>query len=145
MRINNNNDHVEIELHWREGLQVESIIRNFEVVLMDDRKKGADSAPTPVEMFLSAVGSCLVMSFVYCTYLGGIKINQKEFKVKMVGSVKRKNNRLRLIDVCAEFFLKSSKDDKKIRKCFEKFQPFCILSESIKEGISLSCDLEITP
>ena len=134
---------VDVELHWKEGLKIESQIRQFSSVLMDDRKKGDDSAPTPVEMFLASVGSCLVMSFVYCTYLAGAKLDGSNFRVKMVGEVERMNDRLRLVNVKAEFRLKSNKDDKKIKKCFEKFQPFCILSTSIKAGISFSCDLSI--
>ncbi len=136
-------NNVEVELQWKEGLQIESEIRHFNPVLMDDRKKGKDSAPTPVEMFLASVGSCLIMSFVYCTYLAGAKLDTSNFRVKMVGDIERKNNRLRLVNVRAEFRLKSSKDDIKIKKCFEKFQPFCILSESIKSGISFSCDLSM--
>ena len=142
MTIDEDNS-VDVELHWKDKLKVESEIRHFNSILMDDRKKGDNTAPTPVEMFLASVGSCLVMSFVYCTHLSGANLDASNFRVKMVGEVERKNDRLRLVNVKAEFRLKSSKDDKKLKKCFEKFQPFCILSESIKSGISFSCDLSL--
>ena len=134
---------VEVELHWKSGLRIESEIRQFTPILMDDRKKGKDSAPNPVEMFLSAVGSCLAMSFLYCLHLSGVILDPKDFNVKVSGVLGRVNERLRLINIKTEFKIEKTADRVKIEKCFEKFQPFCILSESIQMGIPFSCDLKI--
>ena len=137
-------ERLEIELYWREGLKIESKIRNFDSVLMDDRKKGQDSAPSPTEMFLSSVGSCLAMAFIYCTNLSGIELKPENFTVKVVGELRRVDERIRLTQVKAAFILKANgRELTKIQKCFMKFQPFCILSESIQMGIPFACDLQI--
>ncbi|MFX1298447.1 MAG: OsmC family protein [Promethearchaeota archaeon] len=141
--MNSEGNELEIEIYWKEKMKFLTLIRDFEPFLMDDKKKGDDSAPSPVEMFLGSIGSCLAMSFIYCTYLTGIQLNIEEFKVKIIGKLGRINNRLRLIKVNAEFTLKSDKNITKIRKCFNKFQPFCILSESIKVGIPFECNLKV--
>lgn len=136
-------DTLAVELRWKEKMKITSFIRNFDSILMDDRKKGDDSAPTPIEVFLSSVGSCLIMSFIYCLYLSGVHLKPDDFDVRVSGAIGRVNNRLRLVNVKTEFLIKTKEDRVKIEKCFEKFQPFCILSESIKSGIPFTCDLKM--
>jgi hypothetical protein len=85
----------------------------------------------------------MIMSFIYCLSLSRIHLNPEDFRVLVVGTLGRLDNRLRLINIKVNFILKTRSDNLKIRKCFEKFQPFCILSESIKDGIPLYCDLKI--
>jgi uncharacterized OsmC-like protein len=134
---------LEVELRWKGKLKIESSVRDFGSILMDDKKKGDDSAPTPVEMFLSSIGSCAAMSFIYCISLSKVDVHPESLKFKVSGRVGRLEERLRLLEVKMEFLVKSGSDNAKIQKCFEKFQPFCILSESIQPTIQFSCDLKI--
>jgi uncharacterized OsmC-like protein len=135
---------IEVELHWQEKMKVLTRVRDFNAILMDDKKMGEHVGPSPVEYFLSSIGSCMIMSFIYCLSLSRIHLNPDDFRVLVVGTLGRLDNRLRLININVDFILKTRSDNPKIRKCFEKFQPFCILSESIKDGIPISCDLKIT-
>jgi len=137
-------DTIEIKLQWKGRMQILSNIRDFEPILIDDRKQGDDSAPSPVEMFLSAIGSCLAMSFIYCNQLAGAELSPDDLIVKVSGDLGRVEGRLRLIKVHAKFLVKSEQNSSKIQKCFKKFQPFCILSESIQASIPFSCDLKLT-
>ncbi|MHA1130430.1 MAG: OsmC family protein [Candidatus Helarchaeota archaeon] len=134
---------LQVELKWIKKLRMRTYVRDFPPIDMDDRKKGNDQAPTPVEMFLSSIGSCLSMAFVYCMHLAGIPLKPGDFVVKMGGKLGRIKERLRLVAVNAEFIIKTKSYKAKVQKCFEKFQPFCILSESIKPAITFSCDLII--
>jgi len=134
---------VEIELQWKERMKMLSYIRNFDPILIDDRKKGDDSAPSPVEIFLSAIGSCLAMSFIYCNHIAGSPLNPDDLVIKVTGELGRVEDRLRVVKVHADFLVKSDQNPSKIQKCFKKFQPFCILSESIQAGIPFSCDLKL--
>jgi uncharacterized OsmC-like protein len=136
-------DIIEIKLQWKERMKILSHIRDFEPILVDDRKKGDDSAPSPVEIFLTSVGSCLAMSFIYCNHLAGVQLNPDDLIIEISGELGRVNDRLRLIKVHANFILHSDQNSVKIHKCFEKFQPFCILSESIQAGIPFSCDMDL--
>jgi uncharacterized OsmC-like protein len=136
-------DILHVELEWVEKLRMRSLIRDFPPLEMDDRRKGDDQAPTPVEMFLSSIGSCLSMAFVYCMHLARIPLGPGDFVVKIGGKLGRVEERLRLIEVDAEFVVKTKSHKGKVQKCFEKFQPFCILSESIKPSIAFSCSLTI--
>ncbi len=135
---------VEIELQWKERMKMLSYIRNFDPILIDDRKKGDDSAPAPVEVFLSAIGSCLAMSFIYCNHIAGSPLNPDDLVIKVTGKLGRVEDRLRVVKVHADFIVKSDQNPSKIQKCFKKFQPFCILSESIQAGIPFSCELTLT-
>ena len=135
---------VEIELQWKERMKMLSYIRNFDPILIDDRKKGDNSAPSPVEIFLSAIGSCLAMSFIYCNHIAGSPLNPDDLVIKVTGELGRVEDRLRVIKVHADFVVKSDQNPSKIQKCFKKFQPFCILSESIQAGIPFSCELTLT-
>ncbi len=132
-----------VEIHWKGGLKMESSVRQFTPILMDDRKIGEDSAPTPVEMFLSSIASCMSMSFLYCCHLSGIQLGEGDLSIKVSGQLGRVDNRLRVTGIDVDFMVKSSEDDIKVQKCFKKFQPFCILSESIKPAIPINCNLKI--
>ena len=141
--MNDEGDILEIELHLKEKMKMLSFIREFEPILIDDRKKGDDSAPSPVELFLSAIGSCLAMSFIYCNQLAGAPLNPDDLIIKVIGELGRVDDRLRVIKIHAAFMVKSDQNPSKIQNCFKKFQPFCILSESIQAGIPFSCELII--
>lgn len=142
--ISENQNKIEVDLQWEAGLQIKSFIRNFNPILMDDKNKGEDSAPTPVELFLASIGSCLAMSFIYCLYVGGFSLEPADLQVRMQGDIERRKGRLRVVGIQANFIIKAEKKLKKIEKCFEKFQPFCILSESVKSGIPLTCELKVS-
>jgi uncharacterized OsmC-like protein len=133
---------VEVELKWKEKMKVLSFIRDLNPIMIEDLEKGDKEAPSPVEMFLTSIGACLIMSFIYCLSISGVDLKPNDFQVKVLGTVGRIADRLRLIDVKAHFIIKSREDNLKIQKCFNKFQPFCILSESIHGGIAFSCDLK---
>ncbi len=133
---------VEVELKWKEKMKVLSFIRDLNPLMIEDLEKGDKEAPSPVEMFLTSIGACLIMSFIYCLSISGVDLNPNDFQVKVSGTVGRVADRLRLIDVKAHFIIKSREDNLKIQKCFKKFQSFCILSESIHVGIAFSCDLK---
>jgi uncharacterized OsmC-like protein len=94
-------------------------------------------------MFLSAIGSCLAMAFVYCNHIAGAPLNPDDLIVKVAGEVGRVDDRLRVTMVHADFIVKSTRNPSKIQACFKKFQPFCILSESIQAGIPFSCALKL--
>lgn len=134
---------IEVKLHWKDKMKIFSYIRDFDPILIDDRKKGDDSAPSPVELFLSSIGSCLAMSFIYCNHIAGTALNPDDLIVKVTGEVGRVDNRLRVTKVHADFMVESDQNHSKIQTCFKKFQPFCILSESIQAGIPFSCALTL--
>ena len=141
--VNSEQTQIEVELQWQEKMKVLTHVRDFNMILMDDKKMGEHAGSSPIEYFLSSIGSCMMMSFIYCLSLSRIHLNPDDFRVLVVGKLGRLDDRLRLINIEVDFILKTTNDSPKIRKCFEKFQPFCILSESIKDGIPLSCDLKI--
>ncbi|MFX1297919.1 MAG: OsmC family protein [Promethearchaeota archaeon] len=134
----------EVELRWKEQLKIEAKIRNFKSFLMDDRIKGNNSAPTPVEMFLSSIGSCMTMAFLYCCHISKIQLKSADVNVKISGKLGRIDKRLRLIkSKVVVFTIKSSENSLKIQKCFEKFQPFCILAESVRAAIPVTSELKL--
>ncbi|MHA1263694.1 MAG: OsmC family protein [Candidatus Helarchaeota archaeon] len=139
-QTNYQND-IEVTVNWNQGLQMQSQIRHFTPIFLDDRHKGQDTAPTPVELFLTSIGSCLLMAFVYCLHLSGVELEPNKLVLKIRGKIIRKQGKLRLTEIRAKFILQKDDQILKIQKCFKKFQPFCILSESIKNGIEFSCSM----
>ena len=141
--VNSETEKIEVKLQWKEKMKVLTFIRDFNSITMDDHKKGDNSAPSPLEIFLSSVGACLIMLFIHCLNLSNIHINPEDFNLKIAGYLGRVNERLRITEVEAEFIIQSKNNNSKIQRCFKKFQLFCILSESIQAGIRFTNELKI--
>ena len=127
------------------GYRTEVRIRSFPPSYLDEPESlgGADTAPSPLEYLLTAVGGCLLSSLSLC-------LQKKRVPVRLgadvSGHVERDADgflRVQRIDVTMRVFAPEA-DWKKVHGCFEIFKKYCIVSASVARGIPIDTQLALS-
>lgn len=103
---------------------------------------GEANGPNPARLLAAAVGSCLSASLLFCLRKSRIEVAQ--LRTTVDGTIARnERGRLRISglrvrlapDVTAE-------QRERMGRCLDLFQDFCIVTESVRDGIAV--DVEVT-
>jgi len=99
---------------------------------------GSGSGPNPSSLLAAAVGDCLSASLIFCLERSRTEIGS--VKTKVTGTYRR-NERARLriggLDVKIEIDAPGS-NPKKLSKCLEMFEDFCVVTASVRKGLNVS-------
>ncbi len=80
---NNGKSEARAKVMWEGGLKTNSLIRGMELAC--DKPKGlfgTNTAPAPMEIFSSAMGSCLMTTFLYSAHKSRIHVSDISVDVK---------------------------------------------------------------
>jgi putative redox protein len=132
---------MKVTLKYSENLHFTASARHFDGIHLDEPESfhGTDIGPSPVEYFLIGIGGCLGSTFTYCLQKQEVEIDALEVVVdgqlKHVGP----NMSLKLVNIEAEilFTAKDGKLSGKIEQCIKTFRDYCIVSNSITQGVPL--------
>lgn len=71
-------------VNWKDGVQNEIMIRNFDPFLVDEPAPlgGTDTAPNPVEYLIGASASCFAITFQVLTSQQGIKLEHVSVEIE---------------------------------------------------------------
>lgn len=106
---------------------------------------GEANGPNPARLLAAAVGSCLSASLLFCLRKSRVEITQ--LRTTVDGTIVRNERgrlrigglRVRLApDVTAE-------QRERMGRCLELFQDFCIVTESVRDGIAVDVEVEDAP
>ena len=108
---------------------------------------GEANGPNPARLLAAAIGSCLSASLLFC--LRKSRIEVEELRTIVEGTITRnEQGRLRMggIHVRLAPHLTPEQRDR-MGRCLDLFQDFCIVTESVREGIAVDVELEpaLTP
>ncbi|MCJ7490483.1 MAG: OsmC family protein [Thermoplasmata archaeon] len=105
---------------------------------------GEGTAPNAAMMLSSAVGHCLCASLLFC--VGKSKGEAEDLSADVETSlVKNERGRWRIEGI--KVLVKLQMDDenqKKTDRCRELFEDFCIVTASIRQGIKVDVNLDIS-
>ena len=133
---------MKVTLEYLEQLHFSASTRQFKEIHIDEPESfhGTNLAPSPIEYFLIGTGSCIGATFIFSLKKYNIKI--KNFKIIVDGTLKHvgSSNRLRLIKIDIEFLISLTEDvsNEDLELCYETFQEYCPISDSITKGIPLN-------
>jgi uncharacterized OsmC-like protein len=98
--------------------------------------------PSPAMMLSSAVGHCLSSSLLFC--LEKSKVPVKDVATDVETSLRRnEKGRWRVGDIKVKLNVTISDSDKeKLDMCRSMFEDFCIVTESVREGIKVDVKVE---
>jgi len=105
---------------------------------------GEGKGPNPARLLAAAVGSCLSASLLFCLRKSRIEVAQ--LRTTVDGTIERdERGRLRISglrvrlapDVTAE-------QRERMGRCLDLFQDFCIVTESVREGIAVDVEVKTT-
>ena len=133
---------MKISLKFSENLHFIAKARRFNDIHIDEPESfhGTDLGPSSVEYVLIGIGGCLGSSFIYCLQKKKIEIENLEIEIdgKLKHTGPKMNLRLVNVDVQLIFTPKKGKQLEIINQCIKKFFDYCVVSNSIIQGIPIN-------
>lgn len=133
---------MKVSLNYTENLHFKASTRQFNEFSVDEPTSfhGMDLGPSSVEYVLIGIGGCLGTSFIYCLQKRNIKMKSVEIVVDGKLSHVGPKMLLRLTKVDAEIKFKPEENasSEEINLCIKNFREYCIVSNSIANGININ-------
>jgi organic hydroperoxide reductase OsmC/OhrA len=101
---------------------------------------GQDHGPNPARVLAAAIANCLCASLLFCTKRARVELGPIHAEARMQ-LVRNENKRLRVgkVEVVIDPGIAEGEREKAAR-CLEIYEDFCIVTQSVREGI----DIEVT-
>lgn len=118
--------------------EVDFGIKNIELLMDEPEPVGNNSGPSASKVLAAAIGNCLTASFLFC--LQKARVDVGGINTKVNGSVIRnENGRWRIMGIKVEITPDIPHAfDEQVNRCINLFEDFCIVSQSIKQGIPIN-------
>jgi uncharacterized OsmC-like protein len=104
---------------------------------------GEGKGPNPSRLVGTAVANCLSASLLHC--LRRSKVDVEGIKAEVNGLITRNDEgllRIKKIDVTLKPRLGSPDDEKKFERCKSIFEKYCIVTDSLRQGLAINVDVE---
>ncbi|MFX0075267.1 MAG: OsmC family protein [Candidatus Hermodarchaeota archaeon] len=136
---------MKVFLDYTKDLHFKAFVRDFKGFDVDEPVSfhGTNLGPSAVEYLLIGIGGCLGTTFIYCLQKKNIKL--ETLKVEIDGKLTHTGPKmlLRLVEVYVDlkFSPKEASSDLEVNKCIKEFKEYCIVTNSIANGlaINISC------
>ena len=135
-----------ITLDWRGGYEfaVDFGQAGVPELLTDEPAPlGEGHGPNPARLLAAALGNCMSASLKFCLDRSHLEV--LDLRTRVEGTLVR-NERGRLRVGALHVFLEPTMDEEqleRIGRCLELFEDFCIVGQSIRDGIDV--EVEVTP
>jgi organic hydroperoxide reductase OsmC/OhrA len=105
---------------------------------------GKDRHPNPARILAAAIGSCLSASLLFC--LRRAKLEPKGLSSNVeLELVRNDRNRLRVGRVDVTLHPELDLESGASRACLEAFEDFCVVTQSVRDGIDVHVRVEPAP
>lgn len=103
---------------------------------------GAGRGPNPARLLAAAVGSCLGASLLFCLREARVEIT--ELRTSVEGTIVRnEEGRLRIGEIRVRLAPHVAPEDRDRRgRCLDLFEDFCIVTQSVRQGIAVDVQVE---
>jgi uncharacterized OsmC-like protein len=118
--------------------EVDFGIQNIELIMDEPEPVGNNSGPNASRVLAAAIGNCLSASFLFCLQKSRVEVG--EINTKVNGTILRnKKGRWRIMEITVEIIPDiPNAFDEQFNRCINLFEDFCIVSQSIKQGIPIN-------
>lgn len=118
-------------------------IPDVEFKIDEPEPVGGNTGPNASKVLAAAMGNCLTASLLFCLQKARAEVGDIETRVE--GKVRRnEKGRWRVaevsVEISPEIDLEKYKDE--YDRCYRLFEDFCIVSQSIKEGIPINVEIK---
>lgn len=116
------------------------------LIVDEPQPLGGGRGPNPARVLAAAIGSCLGASLLFC--LRKARIEPAGLRTTVEGTlVRNERGRLRIGKIHVRLAPELAADQReRVGRCAELFRDFCIVTESVRDGIDVEVDLEaLTP
>ncbi|HEV2670509.1 MAG TPA: OsmC family protein [Gemmatimonadales bacterium] len=106
---------------------------------------GEGNGPNPTRLLAAAIGSCLGASLLFC--LRKARIEVSELRTTVEGTlVRNARGRLRIGRIGVRLAPELTAEQRtRMGRCLDLFQDFCIVTESVRDGIAVDVEVENAP
>ncbi len=112
-------------------------------LLMDEPEPlGEGSGPNASSVLAAAVGNCLSASLLYCLRRARVDVENLETEVK-VRQGRNDHGRLRIVGLDVSLNPQIEGSSGRIDRCLGLFEDFCVVTESVRNGIEVNVDVRI--
>jgi organic hydroperoxide reductase OsmC/OhrA len=105
---------------------------------------GRDAAPNAARVLAAAVGNCLSASLLFCLKKAGHTLQGIHSDVR-VQIVRTENKRLRIGAVDVVLHPRIAADSEALAKCLGSFEDFCVVTQSVRQGLDVRVRVEPEP
>ena len=110
----------------------------FAPLLLDEPPPlGHDTAPNAARVLAAAIGNCLSASMVFCLQKAKVAAPSVSADVN-VEIVRNEARRLRIGKVNVTLHTNLPPDDPALAGCLSTFEDFCIVTQSVRQGIDVA-------
>ena len=129
-----------VDLSREEGFEfkVGFDLEGVEPMVMDEPAPvGGGAGPNASRVLAAAVGNCLAASLLFCLQKSRVDVAALDASVSGV-IARNPEGRWRVNEMSVELSPEVSEEDrKKLERCSEIFEDFCIVSQSVRQGIPI--------
>ena len=114
-----------------------------EIITDETRGVGGDGeGPNPSRLLAASTANCLMASLIFCLKKKKVELN--DLKGEVTATVERVDKRLRITGLDVNIHPDIDEDDKdKLEKCLDIFEDYCVVTQSIRNGIDVNVDVEV--
>ena len=139
------------KMNWKKergALSFDATVRHFPTLIADEPPEfhGDDTGPSSIEYLLIAIGACQGTSFGFAIDKYNAKVEDMEIFVKgdmhhvdKHGQLDKDKGLLRLINIDISFTIEpednSEENLENIDMAFRAFKKYCVVTESVRQGI----------
>ncbi len=103
---------------------------------------GDEEGPNPTRLLAASTLNCLMASLTFC--LDKKRVDLKSLKGSVTGIIERVEGRLRITKLEASIRPEVNIGDKeKLEKCLDIFEDYCVVTQSIRNGIDVEVEVEV--
>lgn len=114
----------------------------FAPLLLDEPPPlGHDTAPNAARILAAAIGNCLSASLVFCLQKAKVPAPSVGAVVN-VEIVRNEARRLRIGKVNVTLHTNLPPDDPALAGCLSTFEDFCVVTQSVRQGIDVAVRVE---
>lgn len=139
---------VDLTLRDNYAFTVEFNDANVPPIVVDERPPlGEGNGPNPARLLAAAVGSCLSASLLFCLRKSRIEVEDLHTTVEST-IVRNERGRLRIGGIRVRLAPELTPEQRdRMGRCLDLFQDFCIVTESVRDGIAVDVVVEpaLTP
>ena len=115
-----------------------------EILTDEPEPVGKSAGPNPSRLLSAAVGNCLSSSLVFCLDKARIPVNNLKATVETV-TRRNEQGRWRIAALKVKLHpLLSPEDLPRSKRCLELFEDFCVVTQSVRRGIDVRVDVEMS-
>lgn len=103
---------------------------------------GDETGPNPSRLLAASSLNCLMASLTFCLKKKRVDLNS--LRGSVTGTIERIDGRLRVTRLDAKIIPEVDKTDKeKLEKCLDIFEDYCVVTQSIRNGIDVDVEVEV--